>query len=479
MHASIRQSRAAIAARLPARSPQAAGRRQASASARSRRAARPGIAALLEMGEKWRAAQGAGAHFIVYTDGSQGGEADMVRRMRVGQLNAALLSVVGLTEIDDSVAALQKMPLVFRSWDELDHVREKLRPALEKRFLDKGFVVLCWGDAGWVRFFSKEPALRPADYRRMKMFAWAGDSPQADIMKALGYQPVVLEVSDILPGLQTGMVNVVPSTPFWALTLQFYSHAPHMLDMNWAPIVGAVVITRKAWDAMSPAAQKALRQAGDAAGVELRAISRRENEESVAGDEEARPEGAGAHARDRGRVAPLAEQALSADSRPDGAGGDLRRSAAPAARIPRRAAGAAAMTALARRPRTWLLAARSPRWRCCRSPRSCCALRSRSASPAPRRFTQHFALIAGHARRRGRRARRAAAVAVHAGFAARRAAARCVARFFTRHRGGDASARCSASPSVEFVLAERAGGNVIAYGSRCGWARPCCRSASR
>jgi len=237
---------------------------------------------LLEIGEKWRAAQGAGADFIVYGGGSQGGEADMVRRMRVGQLNAAMLTVIGLTEIDDAVAALQKMPMVFRSWEELDHVRDKLRPILEKRFLDKGFVVLCWGDAGWVRFFSKGPALHPADYRRMKVFAWAGDAPQADIMKTLGYQPVVLEVSDILPGLQTGMIDMVPSTPFWALTLQFYSHASYMLDMNWAPMVGAIVVTRKVWDAMSPAGRQALLQAGDFAGAELRAVSRREHEESVA-----------------------------------------------------------------------------------------------------------------------------------------------------------------------------------------------------
>jgi TRAP-type C4-dicarboxylate transport system substrate-binding protein len=173
------------------------------------------------------------------------------------------------------------MPMVFRSWEELDHLREKLRPNLEKRLLEKGFKVLCWGDAGWVRFFSKEPALRPADYRRMKLFAWAGDNPQADLMKSLGYHPVVLEISDILPGLQTGMVNMVPSTPFWALTLQFYKHAPYMLDMNWVPLVGAVVVTRKSWDAMSPSAQKALMQAGDAAGVQLRAVSRRENEEAI------------------------------------------------------------------------------------------------------------------------------------------------------------------------------------------------------
>jgi TRAP-type transport system periplasmic protein len=236
---------------------------------------------LLEMGEKWRAAEGPGAEFTVYGGGSQGGEADMVRRMRLGQLNAAMLTVVGLTEIDASVSALQKMPLVFRSWDELDHVREKLRPALEKRFLERGFVALCWGDAGWVRFFSKSPAARPQDYQRMKIFAWAGDAPQADIMKNLGYQPVVLEVADILPGLQTGLVNMVPSTPFWALTLQFYPHAPHMLELDWAPLVGAVVVTRKAWDGMTPAGREALAKAGADMGVQLRALSRREHQESV------------------------------------------------------------------------------------------------------------------------------------------------------------------------------------------------------
>lgn len=237
---------------------------------------------LLDMGDQWRAAEGSRAQFVVYTDGSQGGEADMVRRMRVGQLNAAMLTVVGLSEIDDSVTVLQKMPLVFRSWEELDYLREKLRPTLERRFLDKGFVVLAWGDAGWVRFFSRQPALTPADFRKLKLFAWAGDSAQADIMKRIGYQPVVLEVADILPGLQTGMISAVPSSPFWALTLQFYPHAPYMLELNWAPLVGALVVTRKTWDAMSPQGRRALREAGERAGAELRALSRRENEEAVA-----------------------------------------------------------------------------------------------------------------------------------------------------------------------------------------------------
>jgi TRAP-type C4-dicarboxylate transport system substrate-binding protein len=236
---------------------------------------------LLDVAESWRTAQGAGAKYLVYPDGSQGGEAEMARRMRIGQLQGALLSVVGLREIEPSIAALQSLPLLFRNWEELDHVREKMRPAMEKKFLDKGFVVLAWGDAGWVRFFSKEAALRPDDYKRMKFFAWGSEPDQQNIMKSLGYTPVPLETTDILPAIQTGMINVVPSTPYFALATQVYNTAPHMLDINWAPIVGALVLTRKAWDGMSPDVQTALRAASDKAGAQIRIKARQEVEEAV------------------------------------------------------------------------------------------------------------------------------------------------------------------------------------------------------
>ena len=238
-------------------------------------------AQLLELGEAWRAAQGGSAKYLVYTDGSQGGEAEMARRMRIGQLQGALLSVVGLREIEPSISALQNLPLLFRTWEELDYVREKMRPAMEKKFFDQGFVVLAWGDAGWVRFFSKDPALRPDDYRKMKFFAWGSEAQQQSIMKSLGYTPVPLETSDILPAIQTGMINVVPSTPYFALASQIYQSAPNMLEINWAPIVGALVLTRKSWDAMTPAVQEALRSASEKAGVQIRAKARREVEESV------------------------------------------------------------------------------------------------------------------------------------------------------------------------------------------------------
>lgn len=236
---------------------------------------------LMELGEVWRNAQGGNAKYLVYADGSQGGEAELARRMRIGQLQGALLSVVGLREIEPSISALQSLPLLFKSWDEVDYVREKMRPAMEKKFLDKGFIVLAWGDAGWVRFFSKDPATRPDDFKKMKFFAWGSESEQQDIMKSLGYTPVPLETSDILPAIQTGMINVVPSTPYFALASQIYMTAPNMLEINWAPIVGALVVTSKAWGEMSPAVQAALRSASDKAGIQMRSKARQEVNEAV------------------------------------------------------------------------------------------------------------------------------------------------------------------------------------------------------
>jgi TRAP-type C4-dicarboxylate transport system substrate-binding protein len=100
-------------------------------------------------------------------------------------------------------------------------------------------------------------------------------------MKNLGYTPVPLETSDILPAIQTGMINVVPSTPYFALASQIYNTAPNMLDINWAPMVGALVITKKAWEEMAPEVQQTMRIASDKAGVQLRAKARQEVDEAV------------------------------------------------------------------------------------------------------------------------------------------------------------------------------------------------------
>ncbi len=236
---------------------------------------------LQDVGSAWRDAQGNDSKYIIYPDGTQGSEQDTVRRMRIGQLDVAMLSVVGLKEIDESVSALQLMPLVFRSWDEFDYVHKHLRPELERKLLEKGFVVLYWGEGGWVQFFSTEPRLTPDDFKTARIFTWAGTPSQVDLMKSLGYQPVVLGLSDILASLQTGMIDTVPASPLWALAFQFYGTTNHMLRMNYAPIVGATIITKRTWDKMTPEAREAMRIASHEAEKKLRSNRDVQDEVSI------------------------------------------------------------------------------------------------------------------------------------------------------------------------------------------------------
>jgi TRAP-type transport system periplasmic protein len=226
---------------------------------------------LQEMGEAYQRTGGPQARFVIYPDSIQGTEADTVRRMRVGQLDASMLTVVGLIAIDPAVAALQYMPMMFRTWDELDHVREQLRPELEAKLAAKGFVVLIWGEGGWVQFFTKEDVSTPEEFRRARIFAWSGDILQASIMKSQGFHPVPIPLADVLPALETGMVDIVPMAPLWAMLGQFDRVTPHMLRVNWAPIVGATVMRRQTFEAMTPQARAAIHDVAERETAALRA----------------------------------------------------------------------------------------------------------------------------------------------------------------------------------------------------------------
>jgi len=237
---------------------------------------------LQAMAEAWRQAPDGGVRLVIYPDGTQGGDADMVRLMRVGSLQACLLTAVGLSNIEPAVGGLQNIPMVFRNLEEFETVNEKLRPSLEKRIAEKGFVVLFWVDAGWVRYFSKEPMLTPDELKRMKVFVWAGSPDQVSIMRHAGYNPVPLETSDIVPGLKTGLINTAAVPPIFALAGQLDVSAPHMLNLNWAPLVGACVVRKETWEKIPAGAREPLLTAAAHAGKQIRGNSRKESAEAVA-----------------------------------------------------------------------------------------------------------------------------------------------------------------------------------------------------
>lgn len=235
---------------------------------------------LKEMGERWRVGSRGVVNLRIYPGGVLGDEPDLVRKMRVGQIQAAAITAVGLSDIDDAVAALQ-IPMMFRSYAELDYVREKLRPALERRLEKRGFKVLNWGDAGWVMFFAKDSFAEPEDLKKMKLFVWAGDSHAVELWKAGGFHPVPLAATDILPGLQSGLINAFDTTPLAALANQWFGLAPHMLDLKWAPLVGATVVTRKAWQSIPADFRDEVMRAAAEAGERLKGEIRETNEKAI------------------------------------------------------------------------------------------------------------------------------------------------------------------------------------------------------
>src|ERR1043166_8125477 len=237
---------------------------------------------LQAMGEKWRKVSDGAVQLTIYPGGTQGSEADMVGLMQTGNLDAGLLTVTGLSEIEPTVTSLHLMPMAFRNLDEVDYVGEKLVPQLHARLAAKGYVVLFWTDSGWVRFFSTQPVLHPDDLRKLKIFSWAGQATQYDLYKSTGFTPVSLETAGIPQALLSGTISAIPTVPIFALAAQMDHQAKYMLEINWAPLVGAAVIRKKSWDKVPAATQKQMLEIAAETGRKVKADGRAETDPAVA-----------------------------------------------------------------------------------------------------------------------------------------------------------------------------------------------------
>ena len=212
---------------------------------------------LRDMGDDWTHITSGRVTLRIYAGGVAGDEPDMVRKMRIGQIQAAALTVAGLSDIDDGFNAFS-VPMMFDTYPELFYVLDKMQPILKQRLEQKGFVLLNWGHGGWVYFFSKQPVASLADLKKTKMFSWAGDDRMVQAWKSDGFQPVALAATDILPGLNTGMIDALPTTPLAAASLQWFRQTPYMADAGLGPLIGGLVITKQAWNRISEADRAAI-----------------------------------------------------------------------------------------------------------------------------------------------------------------------------------------------------------------------------
>ena len=236
---------------------------------------------LKQMGEEWKEATGGRVVVTVYGGGSQGDEPTVLRKMRLDALQAAAFTAVGLGSIDASFNVFD-VPFFFESYDELNYVTEKLTPTIRKRVEAKGFVLLNWGHGGWTQVFTKRPVESVADLKSIKLFTSAGNDRMVQWFKANGFQPRAMAMTDIMTGLTTGMIEGLPTPPLAALLFQWYRQTPYMLDIGLAPVIGASVITRKAWNTVPEAYRPKLLEAASAVEKRLQADVPKQDQAAVA-----------------------------------------------------------------------------------------------------------------------------------------------------------------------------------------------------
>ena len=234
-----------------------------------------------DMGEAWSKASGGKIQLRIYPGGAVGDEPDTVRKIRVGQLHAGMLSNQGLTQIVPDVQALH-MPLLLHNDEELDYVKERILPRFDTLFEAKGFKILNWGEAGWVYFFAQRAVVTPEDLKPMRIFAWAGDDTSiVDAWKQAGYTAVPIPVTEILTGLQSGLINAFVAPPFTALAFQWFGLAKHMTDLKWLPLSGATVVSTKTWEQVPETLRPIFLQSARQASLRHKPEVRKLNAESV------------------------------------------------------------------------------------------------------------------------------------------------------------------------------------------------------
>ena len=236
---------------------------------------------LQQMGQDWERISDGRVTVTIYPNGILGDEVDMLRKVRIGSLQAVALSGAGLSHADPGVSCLQ-IPMMISSYEELDYVMERVTPTLEERLAEKNLIVLNWSDVGWVHFFTTEPARTLDDIREMKLFTSAGDPDTEDLYRELGFNPIPMPVTEMVPNLMTGLIDAIDVPPLFALADQSFALANNMIDVRWAPLVGATVIRKEVWESIPADLRPALLRAARDAGDEYREKIRQMGEESVA-----------------------------------------------------------------------------------------------------------------------------------------------------------------------------------------------------
>lgn len=218
--------------------------------------------------------------FRIYPGGIMGDEKTVLRKIRLGQLHSAGFTGVGLGEILPEVRILDS-PFLFENYDEVDFITSKFRDKFAQAFAEKGYVLLGWAEVGFVYVFTNTPIHSKADMKKVNMWMWEGDPVARATFEALDIQAKPLSVIEVMTSLQTGMIDGVYISPLAILGLQWFTKVKYMTQLPLAMAAGAVLISKKQFDELTPEQQKILLENGKIYFNKLKKLAREENEKSI------------------------------------------------------------------------------------------------------------------------------------------------------------------------------------------------------
>jgi TRAP-type C4-dicarboxylate transport system substrate-binding protein len=216
----------------------------------------------------------------IYAGGVMGDEPAMIRKMRTGQLDGAAVTSVGLHDIDPQLLMLQ-LPLLFRNDDELDRVRDAMKDKFDALLLKAGFLKTGDGDVGATYLFSNTPIAEPSDVKGCKMWVWDSDPISKETMKVAGVNGVPLGVPDVLPSLQTGVIDAFANSPYGAIALQWYTKAKYVTNLKLSFTIGGSVLRAKTWDGLSEEHKTVMREVAEATHDKLLKRIRSDNKKAI------------------------------------------------------------------------------------------------------------------------------------------------------------------------------------------------------
>ncbi len=234
-----------------------------------------------EMDKELQTASGGKLALKIYPGGVSGDEKDVIRKMKIGQIHAAGFTGVGLGDIVPSIRILE-LPMLFKNYQEVDYVRNKLSKDFETQFDQKGFILLGWAEAGFVNIFSNKPIKSKADMQGTKWWAWEGDPLVKVMYESLGIVPIPLALPDVLTSLQTKLIDAVYGPPLAVVALQWFTKTKYMTDLNLANSTGAMIMTKAEFAKLPPDLQNILKTTAAKYSAKLIQSIRQDNAKSIA-----------------------------------------------------------------------------------------------------------------------------------------------------------------------------------------------------